>query len=48
MALMRLVEDTMRTASGIQATVLGAAVSVYEEDTKLYGAMQDFSCWYSD
>jgi len=48
MALMRQVEDTMRTATGLQATVLGAAIAVYEEDTKLYGAFQDFSVAYDD
>ena len=48
MALMREVEDTLRPASGLQATVLGAAVQIYEPDTKLHGAMQDFSFWYDD
>jgi hypothetical protein len=48
MALMREVEDTMRSASGLHATVLGAAVALYEEDTGLYGAMQDFSVAYDD
>ena len=48
MALMREVEDTLRPASGLQATVLGAAVQIYEPDTKLHGAMQDFSLWFDD
>ena len=48
MALARQVEDTMRTASALQATVLGAATAIYEDDTKLYGAMQDFSVAYDD
>ena len=48
MALMRRVEDTMRSASGLQTTILGAATSVYEDDTGLFGAMQDFSVIYDD
>jgi hypothetical protein len=30
----------------IKATALGAFVGVYEEDTRLYGAQQDFSIFY--
>lgn len=48
MALARQVEDTMRTAPALQATVLGAATAIYEDDTKLYGAMQDFNVAYDD
>lgn len=48
MALAREVEDTLRAVSALHTTVLGAAVAVYEEDTRLYGAMQDFSFWYAD
>jgi len=48
MALARLVEDTLRTVSTLQATVLGAAVAIYEEDTKLFGALQDFDVAYDD
>ncbi len=33
-------------APPILAKPIGAAVSVYEEDTKLYGKRQDFSIWY--
>lgn len=40
------VENTMRGVSGLQTTVLGAATSIYEPDTGLYGQMQDFSVWY--
>jgi len=53
MNLMREVEDTLRPAAGLQATVLGAAVATFEagngpNGTNLYGAMQDFSFWYDD
>lgn len=48
MALARQVEDTMRTATGLQATVLGAASAVYEDETKLFGSIQDFSVAYDD
>lgn len=39
-------EDALRLAAGLQAEVLGARVSLFEEDTKLRGARQDFSVWY--
>lgn len=39
-------EDALRLAAGLQAEVLGARVSIYEEDTRLRGARQDFSVWY--
>jgi hypothetical protein len=45
MALARQVEDTLRAYTALQATVLGSAVAVYEEDTKLFGSIQDFSFW---
>ncbi len=44
--LARLVEDTLRGAASLQTTVLGAAVAIYEPDTKLRGARQDFSFWF--
>lgn len=46
MALARQVEDALRVYDGLQTTVLGAAVAVYEDDTKLFGSQQDFSFWY--
>jgi len=46
MALSRQVEDTLRVATALQTTVLNAAVAIYEEDTKLYGTIQDFSFWF--
>ena len=44
-ALMHQVESAMRLAASLQTTVLGSPASLYEPDTKLRGAMQDFSCW---
>jgi Protein of unknown function (DUF3168) len=48
MALARDVEDTLRAYTVLQATVLGAPVALYEEETRLYGAMQDYSFWFDD
>lgn len=48
MALARDVEDTLRAYTVLQATVLGAAVALYEEETRLFGSMQDYSFWYDD
>ena len=45
-ALARDAEDALRMVPTLQATVLGAAVAVYEADTELYGTRQDFSCWF--
>ena len=39
-------ENTLRTLTDLQTTVLGARVSIYESETKLYGARQDYSIWY--
>lgn len=44
-SLARLVEDALRVTTALQATVLGAPVADYEDDTKLFGTMQDFSFW---
>lgn len=44
--LARQVEDTLRTTAGIQTTVLGAPVAIYEQDTQLFGSRQDFSVWF--
>lgn len=43
--LARQVEDALRVAPGLQTTVIGAPVADYEEDTRLFGTMQDFSFW---
>lgn len=49
MALARQVEDTLRAAIvDLSTDVLGAAVSVYEPDTRLYGTHQDFAFAYDD
>ena len=34
-----------KAASAFQARAVGAPISTYEPDTKLYGSMQDFSVW---
>lgn len=39
------VEDAMRTADQFAARPQMAFISTYEPDTKLYGAIQDFSIW---
>lgn len=40
------VEDAMRAATNLQTTVLGAAVSTFDDEVGARGAMQDYSCWY--
>lgn len=40
------VEDAMRAAGQLQVTVLGAAVSTFDEDTGYRGARQDYSVWW--
>ncbi|VVE87561.1 DUF3168 domain-containing protein [Pandoraea bronchicola] len=32
----------------VRSMPIGAPVSVYEDDTKLYGSQQDFSIWYQE
>ena len=39
-------EDVLRLLVDVETKVLGARVSLYESDTKLRGARQDFSIWY--
>ncbi|MFM0326086.1 DUF3168 domain-containing protein [Caballeronia glebae] len=34
------------TGPAIKATTIGAPVSTYEADTKLYGSREDFSIWF--
>lgn len=46
MALARQVEDTLRAYTPLQTTVLAAPVALYEDETKLFGSVQDFSFWY--
>ncbi|WP_321866761.1 DUF3168 domain-containing protein [Paraburkholderia tropica] len=36
------------TAAPVLGTPIGAPVSVFEDDTKLYGSRQDFSIWYQE
>lgn len=40
------VESAIRAAAALQPTVLSARVSLYDDDTKARGTMQDFSLWY--
>lgn len=42
--LARQAEDALIV--GLKAHVIGSQVAVYEDDTKLYGTMQDFSIWF--
>ena len=46
-SLIRAAEDLMRTAATLNATTLGGAIAVFEPDTKLFGASQDFSVWFA-
>ena len=36
------------TAEPVRGVPIGAPVSVYEDDTKLYGSRQDYSIWYQE
>jgi hypothetical protein len=45
-ALMQQVLQAL-TAAPVRGTPIGAPVSVYEEDTKLYGSRADISIWYT-
>lgn len=45
-ALMQSVIDAL-TPAPIMATTIGAPVSSYEADTKLYGSRSDFSIWFT-
>jgi hypothetical protein len=36
------------TAEPVLGVPIGAPVSVYEDDTKLYGSQQDFSIWWRE
>lgn len=46
MSLIRQIEDAVRLSTVLLATTEGGAVAVYEPETKLYGARQDFSIWF--
>ena len=45
-ATARLIENAMRIATQFKAEPVGAMVSDYDADVKLYGARADFSVWY--
>ena len=44
-ALAKAVEDAMRGATSLQPFVENAPMTVYEQDTKLRGSIQEFSVW---
>lgn len=44
-ALAKQVEEAILAAPDLQATPLGNRTSIYEEDTRLRGALQQFSVW---
>lgn len=44
-AMAQQVEAAVVGVAALQATPIGARVSVYEEATQLYGSRQDFSLW---
>lgn len=46
--LARQAEDALRVDAALQTTVLGAPTAIFEEDTRLYGARQDFSFWFTE
>lgn len=45
-ALMKQVEDAVITSTTLNARSQMAAISTYEEETKLYGQFQIFSIWF--
>lgn len=44
-AIIKLAEAALITAATMQVEAIGASQATYEPDTKVYGAMQDFSVW---
>jgi len=44
--MIRQIEDAMRGASAFNAKPQAAASNDYDPDVPVYGASQDFSCWY--
>ena len=47
-ALMRQVEDSLITSTVLMATAVSAPTAIYDNETKLYGAIQDFYIWFDD
>lgn len=45
--LMRQIEDALRVDAALQTTVLTSALAMTDTDTRLKGAQQDFSFWFS-
>lgn len=46
LALIRSAEVALINSTVLRGAALSASVSIYEPDTLLYGARQDFSFWY--
>jgi hypothetical protein len=46
-ALMRQAADLLITTATLQATALGEPIATYDDETKRYGARQDFSVWFA-
>lgn len=48
-AAIAIMQSIIAVLSGepIRATTIGAPVSTYEPDTKLYGSREDFSIWFT-
>ena len=44
-ALILQAETALTASTSFQASPIGAHANDYEDDTKLYGALQDFSIW---
>lgn len=45
-ALMRQVHDALITAAVFQVAALGEQLADYDEETKRFGSLQDFSIWF--
>lgn len=47
-ALSRQIEQAMAAANWLACRPEGAAVALYEEQQKIYGARQDFTIWHNE
>lgn len=47
-ALIRQVEDALRSSATLNADTMTGAISTYNPDTGLYGSSQDFSIWFTN
>lgn len=46
LSLIRSIEDAMRLATAFIARPSSAPVSDFDADTRVYGCLQTFSCWF--